>query len=487
MCPPEAAYHPNLLVHMDLGGFRHDPRLNSRLENLLDGTPTFLVNASGSGKTRLLYEGLCQNWGFYLTAVRDSSKLVSYDLKTFWIALSSRPTFFDSIPFQPLVNNNRRIARIAYRRFSELLLARLLIFRVFVQEARRYCETLCEEHKRRWLLVQLMPPYIHIFSSLTRILQEADEAWVFKTIGEIFLELSSLTAANASGKFIITLDETQSPAQLRGVEGFRDEVGPYPVLKELVHVWRDQTRDLPVTMIVAGEEIPKEYFLGRADAANWADFRRSSDTGAFDSEALRKQYLLRYLPPRFVDTAAGKEIVERMWRWCSSRHRCTTPVIGSLFDVGLMSPSQLLNNCIWQLTKYHPSDSILAGSQLWDDDWSTSPMQFDMLPTNLFPNQDCRDFETAFENLANPVSGAGKFTMLRVVVSFPTSPPLVESLRPCTTASPFAALINGPFEQVTTAFSGPDIVASATLTRKRHLEEPEPVVAPTPRSRRRLR
>ncbi|KAJ7655412.1 hypothetical protein B0H17DRAFT_956478, partial [Mycena rosella] len=37
-------------------------------------------NTSGSGKTRLLFEGLCHEWGFYFASKRDSSGLGWYDL-----------------------------------------------------------------------------------------------------------------------------------------------------------------------------------------------------------------------------------------------------------------------------------------------------------------------------------------------------------------------------------------------------------------------
>ena len=62
---PCARGKPNVLLH-ELGYFAHEPELQRIVDNVFMPTSpchAILVNTSGSGKTRLLLEGLCQSWG----------------------------------------------------------------------------------------------------------------------------------------------------------------------------------------------------------------------------------------------------------------------------------------------------------------------------------------------------------------------------------------------------------------------------------------
>ncbi|GAW08750.1 hypothetical protein LENED_010833 [Lentinula edodes] len=98
---------------------------------------TFLVNSSGTGKTRLLYEGLCKHWGLFFTAAVDTFGLGSVDVQSvvnqrlpydryFTAVLNDEDATSDSGPV--LAN-----IALAYRRFSETLLARLLVFKLYIE------------------------------------------------------------------------------------------------------------------------------------------------------------------------------------------------------------------------------------------------------------------------------------------------------------------------------------------------------------------
>ncbi|KAK6991673.1 hypothetical protein R3P38DRAFT_2803704 [Favolaschia claudopus] len=64
------------LLFQDLGQFSENAVLAHRVDNIFSkGKHTFLVNTSGSGKTRLTFEGLCQHWGFYLVGAIDLNGL----------------------------------------------------------------------------------------------------------------------------------------------------------------------------------------------------------------------------------------------------------------------------------------------------------------------------------------------------------------------------------------------------------------------------
>jgi hypothetical protein len=59
----------------------------------LTGCSRLFVNTSGSGKTRLLLEGLCKHWGFYFTCVREREELGSRDLGQALENIGKEPTF----------------------------------------------------------------------------------------------------------------------------------------------------------------------------------------------------------------------------------------------------------------------------------------------------------------------------------------------------------------------------------------------------------
>ncbi|KAJ7075261.1 hypothetical protein B0H15DRAFT_743157, partial [Mycena belliarum] len=136
---------PCMLLH-DLGSFSDDPVLRERVNGIFNkDRHTFLVNAPGTGKTRLAFEGLCQNWGLYFTAAVDSSDLGSNDMNRIlrnevrWAL--RRPSRNDA--------SRQTICRL----FVQLLLSRLLVFHMFVQLAQN--TGISEYHKKLWLIAQL--------------------------------------------------------------------------------------------------------------------------------------------------------------------------------------------------------------------------------------------------------------------------------------------------------------------------------------------
>lgn len=88
---------------------------------------------SGSGKTRLIFEGLCQNWGFYLTSAFDQrdSSLGSSDLHT---CIKER-MLISELPNPSHLQYTNTLAQnraIAHARLNEALLARIIIFGLFI-------------------------------------------------------------------------------------------------------------------------------------------------------------------------------------------------------------------------------------------------------------------------------------------------------------------------------------------------------------------
>ncbi|KAJ3741654.1 hypothetical protein EV360DRAFT_57840, partial [Lentinula raphanica] len=115
-------------------------------------------NASGTGKTRLLYEGLCKHWGFYFTAAVDTSRLGSTDVQSdIKRRIEGHPVFMSMARDRGSYSETltSAIATLAHRCFSEILLARLLVFKSYLEIV---TEGGIEDiHKTRWFLVQLQP------------------------------------------------------------------------------------------------------------------------------------------------------------------------------------------------------------------------------------------------------------------------------------------------------------------------------------------
>ncbi|KAJ7763947.1 hypothetical protein DFH07DRAFT_738521 [Mycena maculata] len=117
----------------------------------------FLVNTSGSGKTRLAFEGLCQNWGFYFVGAIDMNGIGSGDLQR----LLSLHIESKTVVHSQDVEENIKITQRCLRR---LLLCRLLVFSIFAEHIGT-----AVEHKKLWLLLQALPRAVYrsdIFSIL---------------------------------------------------------------------------------------------------------------------------------------------------------------------------------------------------------------------------------------------------------------------------------------------------------------------------------
>ncbi|KAF8057442.1 hypothetical protein FPV67DRAFT_1527494 [Lyophyllum atratum] len=377
---------PNVLLH-DLGSFERDPSLAARLKNIfMPNHHAFLVNTSGSGKTRLLLEGLCSNWGFYFTSLVDSSLLGSSDVQnSIRTYIPDSPGFKSTLPalgspgYESAVTRNRRNA---HRIFSQLFLARLLVFDLFVEvlnESLKVCEDIQSTvYKQRWLLLQLQPSLIHpqiwdVFDDLTGKLAGATDSYINTTTKALLARVRKLcidkspspTHPSSPSKALQTpifcvLDEAQYAAT-QHCFAFRSDDGSAhrPVLREIVRAWEGQSSGQGVFMVVAGTGISKNVVDQAMASAIMKEskYRWCSDTGAFDDVHVQRRYIERYLPPSFLSGAAGKRLVERMGYWLHGRHRFTAGYVAELLNHEFQRPHTLLNSYIRHFTDFEPTDA----------------------------------------------------------------------------------------------------------------------------------
>ncbi|KAG6908568.1 hypothetical protein DXG01_004126 [Tephrocybe rancida] len=360
---------PNVLLHR-LGSFEGDSTLAERLGNIfMPNHHTFLVNTSGSGKTRLLLEGLCHSWGFYFTSFVDSSLLGSSDVQNSIRQYVPDSTGFEStLPlagYESALTKNRRIASQV---FSQLFLARLLVFNQFVDVMKELGSS--EDttvYKHRWLLLQLQPRLVHskvwdIFDDITRKLSNASESYINTTTQKLLGRVRQLcvdTNAQQTPIFCV-LDEAQYAAT-QHASAFRSENGnaQRPILREIVRAWEGQTSGQGIFMVVAGTGISKDVVDQAMASAIMKEskYRWCSDTGAFDDPLIQHQYLGKFLPTAFLASASGRRLMERAWYWLHGRHRFTAGYVAELLDNHFRGPHTVLNKYIEFFTDFTPTDA----------------------------------------------------------------------------------------------------------------------------------
>ncbi|KAF8970889.1 hypothetical protein BDZ97DRAFT_1694140 [Flammula alnicola] len=382
---------PNLLLH-DLGSFTGDILLERRLKNIfMAHNHTFLVNTSGSGKTRLLLEGLCENWGFYFTSLVDSSLLGSSDVQnSIQTHVPDSPKFRHILPpagsagYEAALKANREIAS---RVFRQIFLARLIIFNLFAQTMNHYMNTNEEAdedprlYKTRWLLLQLQPSFGHpqfwdIFDELSSKLSGASDSFINTRTKNLLTNVRSLcsniktrdsstaiqmsTSDTVQTPLFCVLDEAQHAATQHSSSFRSDHNGAHrPILREIVKAWESQSFGQGVFMVVAGTGISKDVVDQAMASAIMKDsrYRWCSDTGAFDRKDVQRQYMQKYIPKSLLQSEVGVRLLERVWYWLHGRYRFTAGYVSELLLNGFRRPHGLLNAYVQHFTNFNVTDA----------------------------------------------------------------------------------------------------------------------------------
>lgn len=297
---------------------------------------SLLINAPGSGKTRLVSEGLCVDWGLYLASHVDpalASALGSRDMEQIINELKQNPSFTEELPkrsdpnFMSGLQYNRALSGL---RFSHMLLARLLLLQL-------YMDTMPEEevahmvHKRRWLTLQLVPSLLgpdsdsDVFEELTILLAGCSRKDCRTRIRTVWEEIKTRVSVVHRRKLLFcVLDEAQWAADqlLTAFRSYRvNQIETRrPVLGEMVRAW---LQDLPasVRFVVTGTSVSEEAVREPVASATLKDdsLVTCSDTGGFDSEQEQRKYLKLYLPLQFVEDPKGQALINRVCYWLRGR------------------------------------------------------------------------------------------------------------------------------------------------------------------------
>ncbi|KAJ6572178.1 hypothetical protein B0H19DRAFT_1256079 [Mycena capillaripes] len=383
---PSSAGKPDLLLHK-LGSFGEIEELREQLDDIFKPNAQshtfvvfsqlspvldifldrFLVNTSGSGKTKLMLEGLCLHWGFYFTSVVDSNLVGSFDVESaIEHNIPNSSGFVKDLSTSALTEYTvslRQNRAIAAKRFSEILLARLIIFQLFIQIVKD--RTDAAELRRLWVLIQIYPKRLgfaggsDFFDRLTKTLFNSPHDWLRDQVEARFDEVRSwCNKKYEAAPFFLVLDE----AHLRHFSAFRSEKNHLvhrPILREIVRAWVISFfRSLGLWMIIAGTGIDIKVIdrILASAVLKPAGHRLRANVGGFTSVAGHLTFMEQYMPPRILKTPSGRALLERMTYWLRGRYRFTTAFISELLFQGFRSPHRLLNSFVETHTGVTPTD-----------------------------------------------------------------------------------------------------------------------------------
>ncbi|KAL5476915.1 hypothetical protein ACEPAI_3101 [Sanghuangporus weigelae] len=345
---PDIRGNPVLLLH-NLGDGVVD---SSIVDEVFTRTSSYLVNTSGSGKTRLLFEGLTRHWGFYFTTLADS---INHHLGSEDISQAIKTHIPKSRGFIPnpwtLADENQHIAfdnnhLIAERRVIQILTARISFFNYFLRMAREAApDGLVDNYKKHWLFLQLRSGHIlgeDVFKKLTETLMDASDEFLLKEELAAHARLTELQVA------LDRLEESFCSEQKEAVKR--------PVLRPIIKSWQLAT-EFPIVVSGTGLSIDVVNEVVTSAVMKFELFTFATRTGAFDDEDDQREYILRYMPRHFARTISGKAFLKRAWNYARGRHRFTATLVTQLLKFSFQSPHRILNAFMEASCGFVPSDA----------------------------------------------------------------------------------------------------------------------------------
>jgi hypothetical protein len=290
-----------------------------------------VFGVSGSGKTRQCLDGLCHNWGFFISC-RGNRSLERYGAcgsADFHAAAKILPTVDG---WNPRGENMSENSSIADRIFQMLLLARVYVLSQFLKAAPD--SESVDNVRRRWVLLQAMPASAKgeddIFTTVFRSLRRSTPDVLFYLAKKI-ISLCKETRFFPRGEdtpFFLVTDEAQK-AITRYSRSFLSSDGKtrHPLLNPYYRVCDDSELFTGFVFVGTGltmKEIEQATISvsGRKTGVNlqprvFADipfFSMRGDGDALDHDKYIKQYL------SLSDTISDRRLLERIKYWFSGRH-----------------------------------------------------------------------------------------------------------------------------------------------------------------------
>ncbi|KAL1737613.1 hypothetical protein HDZ31DRAFT_79031, partial [Schizophyllum fasciatum] len=256
-----------------------------------------VINDTGTGKTRLLFEGLSTRWGLYLPCSLDAMGYGSSDLHYGLYTRLSPPQPFQALSINYAERHAGGNVEGARRVFAQILLARLLLLELFLRHVPDVTDV---RQRMRWLLFQLFPSaYVcnDIFQVFARSIckHSASSTYLKDRITDTLRKINSLLGT-AEPLFCV-VDDVQRASSLQ-TEELRDR----SVLREMAQTWEEHEG---LTLVLAGQSFHRSPF-SRPDVP---PYRLWTDTGSFLDPEEHRAYVRRYLPPDLLSTESGEKLL----------------------------------------------------------------------------------------------------------------------------------------------------------------------------------
>ncbi|KAI5888974.1 uncharacterized protein SCHCODRAFT_02584725 [Schizophyllum commune H4-8] len=305
------------------------------------GEPALLTNASSSGKTSLLWQGLRRHWGFYFS-LDTRFGIGSMDLPFSMRKVSYRLSYFAQL-------------WEAKKQLQRVLLARLLLLHTFLGVIDT---TKSMDHARNdWNSAQISfgrADYPYRICEALEKSTTTDQAREADIMRDTVSRLQDLLGGDDFGLFYVVDDCQYSLGECIsgiGFDGEKHREDPFKVLS-------DFCAELPwMTPVFAATSARPPRDLQQA----FPSLKTVSATGGSNPEHVR-DFLRSYLPASLVASEDGKLLLERAGLWLRGRHGvaadfvkyfiCGTPL--SMLD----GPHTMLHRFINERTGFVPYDDI---------------------------------------------------------------------------------------------------------------------------------
>jgi hypothetical protein len=287
-----------------------------------------LFGVSGSGKTRLSLDGLCQNWGLYMTCRAKRGPASGSDDVTVAIEmLQSMSTWHQGTSSSDISEN----AAAAHRAFAMLLCARVFILQQLVQRLPNNIEVMVA--RRRWILAQVLPPRLtfdgdDLFVKVLRDLLHGDARTMLtiarSTLRDLTANRLDLFSEGSFTPIFIVIDEAQVAAEhLR--DSFRSTTGTdqRPVLREMCRSFQES--GIFRGTILAGTGLSMKRVKDAVGSHSAKQVEMSMQPQVFTNigrftrnSSSQEDYICRYL--NLSNSGTDRRLLERIMYWFSGRY-----------------------------------------------------------------------------------------------------------------------------------------------------------------------
>ncbi|KAF8516724.1 hypothetical protein BU17DRAFT_92559 [Hysterangium stoloniferum] len=350
---------PILLLH-DLG--RHVD--NKRIEKLFIDDTVHLFGVSGSGKTRLSLDGLCWNWGLYISCKNTggpASGSNDFNVATKMLQTMSTWNTGDS-------DGHSKNAESADRVFAMLLFARVFVLKQLVKYLP--LNTDATVARRRWVLAQALPPRSSqkgddLFVTILQTIRHADTDIMITSINSMLNQFMNkrkdLFPVGFTPLFAV-IDEAQVAAD-HLKEYFRSDTGSdlRPILHEMYSFFLDS--EIISGIIISGTGLSMEMVqntAGSLSAKRTDRFARPlvfTDIGRFTrGDSAQEDYIRRYLT--LSENDSDRLLLKRIMYWFSGRHRLTASLIELFLCFENVPRHRVFTSFVEQLTGFKLTDTI---------------------------------------------------------------------------------------------------------------------------------